>query len=751
MAGTVFLGIVLFVANLDASGNLSASYQRFYDDIDMADVWATGGDVDALAIQVSAEPAATVDVRRRADVAARIAGRELVVSMLGTAEDGVDDVNRRFVTDGRDVTATDADSAVLETHAAEHFGIVPGDSIELWDGDRWRPVEVVGIAASGEYLFPARSHAEVFTVPDEFGVVFVPDALAGSIAPDATRQLMARVEGRDVALTSRLLDLAVANGAADVYGLDDQPSNLALQSDVKGFESMSYLFPVLFLGAAGMATFVLLSRLVRQERTQIGMLLADGVATRTILRHYATHAVVITLMGAVPGLLVGSLLGRWMTGLYTDFLGVPLAVTRSSMGTLAEGMLFAVVVGVIAGVAPARAAARIEPAEAMRPPTPTGVDGRVLLERVWPVTLPMTARVVARNLARNPRRVVTTAVGVVLSMVVLVTSMALNDTTNSVIDRQFDLIDRRDLTIHFDHHVATDDLDRLTADPRVARAEPAVEEPVVISHDGATSDNLLQVFVPGTAAHGFASDLPPDGLVVGSVARDALGVSLGDAVTVFVPGEPLAAETVVAGFVDEPIPSVSYLSLDSWVDVGGSAPTTAVVTLVDHDTHGAVRDELATREDIIAITDHRAMIETVRELLSVTLVFVALMVLFAVLMTIGLLYNAVTVALAERTNEMATLQANGMPRRWIRSTITAETVVVVVLGLLPGTLAGWWVAGRFLGQFDNESFNFRMVLNGSSLGLAAALVLGVAVVSQLPGLRRIDRLDLPAVVRERSV
>ena len=82
-----------------------------------------------------------------------------------------------------------------------------------------------------------------------------------------------------------------------------------------------------------------------------------------------------------------------------------------SLATMIEAVVFAVVVGVLAGALPARAAARIDPAEAMRPPTPTGVDSRALLERVWPVTMPMTARVGLRNMARNPRRVATTAVG----------------------------------------------------------------------------------------------------------------------------------------------------------------------------------------------------------------------------------------------------------------------------------------------------------------------------------------------------
>ena len=752
VAGTVFLGIVLFTANLDASRNLGASYRETYERLDTADVWATGGPVDELALTMASTAGVTaVETRTHADVPVRLDGREILARLIGGPDDGRIEVNRLFVSEGRDLRPGDAAVVVLEQHAADHFGLGPGDQIELWDGSTWLVVDIVGVAASGEYLFPARSRTEVFTVPDEFAVVFVPETLARSVAPDGPRQVVARVTDRDPEVVASLLARARSAGASEAYDLAGQPSNLALQADVEGFESLSYLFPVLFLGAAGMATFVLLSRLVRQERTQIGMLMADGLTRGTLLRHYMTHSVVVSLGGALPGVVVGIGLGRWMSSLYTDFLGIPITVMRVSATTVVAAMAFATVVGALAGWLPARAAARIEPAEAMRPPTPTGVDRSTLLERIWPTTLPLTVRAVLRNLGRNPRRVATTAIGVVLSLIVLVTSLALHDTTGAVLDRQFEDVDRRDLSVLLDHPVGESDLVALAAVPGVATAEPSLEVPVVVAAGGRRTEQLLQVFRTETVAHGFGQSLPASGIVLGSLARDELEVGEGDEVSISIPATGARVSETVAGFVDEPIPSVSYTSLDGWLALGGAAPSIAVLTLEDQDDHGRLRDVLAARDDVLAVTDHRAMVDTVRELLSLTIVFVGLMVLFAVLMTIGLLFNAVTVALAERTNEMATLQANGMPRRWIRTTVTAETVLVVALAVAPGLVLGWYVAGEFLGQFDNESFRFDLALSPWSLVLAVALVLVVAVVAEIPGLRRIDRMDLPAVVRERSV
>ncbi len=144
-----------------------------------------------------------------------------------------------------------------------------------------------------------------------------------------------------------------------------------------------------------------------------------------------------------------------------------------------------------------------------------GVDHEPLIERAMPLTLPMTSWVVARNLVRNPRRAVTTAVGVTLATVVLITSLALNDTTGSVIDRQFSQADKRDPTVRFDHPASAADLDRLRSFDSVATAGPSVEVPVVLAANGEQSEQSLQVFVAGTAAHGFAKPLPAAGLLLG--------------------------------------------------------------------------------------------------------------------------------------------------------------------------------------------------------------------------------------------
>ena len=139
-----------------------------------------------------------------------------------------------------------------------------------------------GRRASAEYLWPARSRQEVLTLPDDFGVLFVPPttaAGAGRARPQPGAG-PARRRRRPASVLDTLRQQARRHGATEVLTRAEQPSNAALREDLDGFSEMSVAFPLLFLALRRMATYVLLTRRVRRERDIIGMLLASGLRRR---------------------------------------------------------------------------------------------------------------------------------------------------------------------------------------------------------------------------------------------------------------------------------------------------------------------------------------------------------------------------------------------------------------------------------------------------------------------------------------
>ncbi|MGB6425493.1 MAG: ABC transporter permease, partial [Solirubrobacterales bacterium] len=119
-------------------------------------------------------------------------------------------------------------------------------------------------------------------------------------------------------------------------------------------------------------------------------------------------------------------------------------------------------------------------------------------------------------------------------------------------------------------------------------------------------------------------------------------------------------------------------------------------------------------------------------------------------MAFALMFNSMNSNISERSVEVATLRAAGMPYGTMARMITAENVLVTLLGIGPGLVAGYVVADVFLASFSSDQFSFDLEMRPSTLLLSAVAIVIVALLSQIPGLRAVRRIDVAEVVRERA-
>ena len=350
----------------------------------------------------------------------------------------------------------------------------PGTPSNCLDRPVGDTLDVSGSALSTEYFWPARSQREIMTTPENFGVVFVPAPDMPQLVAQPTDQLLVYARDRDQAsaLHVRATELARSRGMM-VMSRDEQPSYRALQDDVDSVGTFARLLPWVFLVAAVVGTYVLLSRLVGAQRAVIGTLLANGLPGRTMRTHYLTYGVAVGLAGAAVGLIGGYFLGGWFTTQYTQALGLPLRVTSLHPTSLIIGALVGTAAAALAAWAPARAASRMSPAEAMRISPPGTRGGVSVAERLLPPLRRMPARwrMTLRGITRNRRRTILTIAGVVISVCLVMVFAGLRDTVNSVIDRQYGGIELQDAQVITARGAADAVAAALRADPQVAAAE----------------------------------------------------------------------------------------------------------------------------------------------------------------------------------------------------------------------------------------------------------------------------------------
>jgi putative ABC transport system permease protein len=768
---TIALGVMLFAASYDAFLNLESSYNGTYERLGFADVTVTGADEAFPAAAAMIEGVATVEARRVADVPFRIGADVLHGRLIGMPVDHQPVINEIDMTAGAYLSSGTPNGLVAEEHLAEYFALAPGDRIEVLAGSRWTEGTVIGAAVSAEYLWPAESRQNFFPPPGTFGVAFVSEEILDAVPGTAVaEQTVIRYSpDADREATDAAVDIAAtAAGAADVLTQAEQPSNAGLKLDLQGFEQMAIMFPALFLLAAGMATFIILTRVVYAQRAQIGTLMASGVSRRLITRHYLSYGLILGLAGAVAGVVVGMLLGWAITGLYTDALGIPDTVTRFHWVTPIVGLLFGLAVGLLAALAPTRAASRLSPAEAMRGDTPTQ-DGRPsLAERLIPPLRRMPIRwlMVLRGVGRNRRRSLSTIIGVVLALTLVLASWGMIDTVANLLDRNFNEIAVEDSNAVLTVPVDDAAVEIVAATPGVQTAEAVVALAVSARGPDGSYASQLEAYQTDTAVHGFDTPdglVPSAGVLAGRALESEIGVSVGDAVVLSFPTLGTSLSTTVVGFVDEPLGTLIYMergalerglvAAEPSIPAGVlEDPSISVVKAVfENDAdRAAVIDQIESLEITAAVIDSRGLYDMFQDFLGFFYAFVGIMLAFGAVMAFALIFNTISVNVAERKGEYATMRANGLSQQRLASLITGENLLLTALGIIPGLIVGYVVASVFMRSYSSDMFTFQLDMNWTTLLFSALAMLLVALLSVIPAIRTIRHLDIASVVRERS-
>ena len=758
IGATVMLGVLLFVASYDSFRNVQASYDRTYDRTHFADLTVTGGDSDTIAAAVhDAAGVERIATRTQADRPMAIGATKLVGRVVGMPTANGRGINEIDLIAGRLPDPARPDEVVVERHTADTFDLAAGKQIRVFDDTAWRDVTVSGVVQSPEYLWPARNRQDLLGDPHAFAVVFAPESLARTLSARTTPN-QALVEMAGSATQSdrdRVTSLLRSAGAMNIEDRGDQPSNAALRQNFNGFRVMAVGFPAMFLSAAAIAEYLLLTRLIYTERPIIGTLLALGARRHAVVRHYVWYGGVVATVAALAGVLIGGVATSLYTKAYASLLKLPDTVIVHRIPTAAIGFALGLATGVIAGLIPAIAAARIAPAEAMRG------DG-VRPIRIGPVTrasarwtlIPVVFRMALRSLTRSRRRTVATMVGGVLALVLILASTNMLTSVRAMVDTEFDQVQRQDATVLV--APGANDVDaQLQSLPGVAVVEPAAIARVTVVVNGHPYPTSLTGLEPATVMHGFRNpdgvfrSLPAGGVLAGAALANKLGVRVGDDLTV-VPSTGPARSIHLAGLVDEPLGTALYSTNATARSITNAESNGYLLRFGNGADRDRVRATASGFSGVVAYTDNRAVENQLRSYLVIFWVFAGATLVLGALLAFTVIYVTMTINLAERTGELATLRATGAPIRRLTATVAIENIAVTLLAVPIGLAAGVGAGWLFLRSFNNDLFSLHLSVGASALTLAAIAVTAAAAVSQLPAARLIKRIDVAKVVRERS-
>ncbi|HEY5676545.1 MAG TPA: ABC transporter permease, partial [Myxococcales bacterium] len=514
-----------------------------------------------------------------------------------------------------------------------------------------------------------------------------------------------------------------------------------------------------FLGVATFLIHMVLSRLITLQRADIATLKAVGYSNAELRRHYAGLVAIVLLPGSLLGVVGGWGLGRVVLGLYATVFRFPDLRFQMTGSLVAAAVLVSACGALLGALWAVRAAVRLPPAEAMRPPAPA-VYHRTLLERLRLQGLAgPTGMMTLREVERRPVRTLLSSVGIAGALALVVLGRFGIDSFDSYLEGSLRREQRQDLAVSFARPVSPRAAREIAAIPGVRKVEGIRAMPVRL-HAGHRSRDTVLLGLPAGATlrtlverSGRPVEVPDDGILVTSKLGEVLGLRIGDRPELEIrEGSRPVARPAVAGFIDESVGLQIYAREEVVARLEGDLGALGAVNVtVDPLRVDGILERLRRSPHVIDVSDLGADVQRMRDMqASMMDIWTTISVFLGAMVIFGVVYNNARIALATRSRELASLRVLGFSRREISSiligTLTIEVAIAIPIGLLLGR--GW--ARLFMQSVDQEMFRWAVYIAPTTYLLATAVGVAAAAASALWVRRSLDRLDLIGVLKTRE-
>lgn len=762
----VACGVMAQVSMKSAYISLQTAQANYYNDYRFADVFAhLKRAPEGLAEEIRALPGvAQVRTRVVVDVTLDVPGlaEPAAGRLVSIPEKQAAMLNDLYLRRGRYIEAGNPDEVLLSEVFAQANRLEVGDKLGAILNGRWRELTVVGIALSPEYIYEV-GQGMLFPDNKRFGVLWMGrEALASAFSMRGAFNdvSLTLARGADQAeIISRLDQMLQRYGGFSAYARPDQLSTRFLNDELGEIEISATYIPAIFLAVAVFLIYIVLSRLVVMQRTQIGLLKAFGYSNFSVGLHYLKLAIVIVLSGLLPGLLLGVYLGEKVTNLYREFFhfpSLPLVLSTEVIAWAALVSLLAACAGAIAAV---RRVSALVSAEAMRPEAPANFHAGLMENSGLLRWLPTSLRMIIRNLARKPWKALLSVLGIGLAVGMMLVARFIFDAVDHMMLVQFDKVQRDDITVLLHEPRSPAAIYDIRKLPGVLNAEPFRMVPVRLRHAHRSKQiELIGLQTGGELRQIVDSRLqtiavPQDGLLLTRKIGVMLGINAGDTLTVEVlDGARQVREISVADLSDEFIGIGAYMDADALARLLREDHLVSGAYLkIDPQFSDQLYAQLKRMPAVSGVAIRSAMINSVKDIINRTFSTVSVIeMLFAAILIGGMVYNSVRIALSERGNELASLRVLGFTQREVVVLLLGEQALLTLCAIPLGLLIGYGMCAALVPAFDRELFRLPLVFSAQTFIYPVVATLISAMLSAWLVARRIRNLDLIAVLKTRE-
>lgn len=534
------------------------------------------------------------------------------------------------------------------------------------------------------------------------------------------------------------------------------------ENDISIVEGVAKIFPVFFFLIAALVCSTTMTRMVDDERTQIGTLRALGYTQGAILAKYAIYSGSAAGLGAIVGYLAG--VRSFTTSIWTAYnmlYGFSELIIVDNIWLLLISLLVALICSVGTTYAACRLELKHAPAELIRPKAPPA-GKRILLERVtllWK-HLKFLHKVSARNVFRFKKRMIMMILGISGCTALVVTGFGVKDSVTNIVNVQYDEILQYDLSATYSKELTFDILEEIKEEfgSEIETAASVMETSAEAPFEGGSKSVTLLVSDPQAALgdpvtdsinfhqekDGSAVELPGDGeILIDNRLAGELSLEVGDTITLKV-GDQEKPPLTVAGIFENYVYFYAYVNSATYEEYFGEAyePKTLYLSLQKEADPYRISSYLSDMKDaagVNVIADMRIRVQNIMQSMNF---IIALVIGSAAALAFIVLFNLGNINISERVREIATLKVLGFYPRESGAYVFRESMVLSVMGIVVGLPLGVLLHTFVMSQLKVDMVSFHVQILPLSYVYSVVAVIGFTVCVDLIMRRKIERIDM---------
>lgn len=766
IALVIGLGVLMLVMMDGLVNSLSETKRAYYERYRLADVFAPVKRAPKDVLTSIADLPGVAAVEGRVNGAALIDLPGVAVPVRARAislpEFEPPRLNDVYLTEGRRLDPAKRDEILLLDGFAKAHQLGQGDKLAATMNGRSRVFTIVGLVQAPEFLYSA---APGEMVPDDarFAVIWMSEkALAAAFDVDGAFNEALVALTRTASLNEVLAEIDALldpYGGVGAYGLEDHFSNRFISEEISGLIASRQVIPPIFLAVAAFLLYIVISRMIAAEREQIGLLKAFGYTSFEVGLHYFKFIMVVAVVGAALGCLGGVLSGRELGKVYQLYYKFPFLVFRVDPAAFVIGVMVSITTASAGGLVVLRNIFALAPAVAMHPPAPPDYSRAARFSATLERLLDQPSRMVLRRLMRQPLRSSAAALGIGAGMALSVAMLTLMSAFDVMLDLNFTVMDRSDVTVTFAEPLADKTRLEIMRMDGVIEAEPVRHVAAVLRHglysyrgglsglhetarlNRAVDADSKQIFMRG------------DGIILSRVLADILNIKPGDDLEVEVKeGRRPHIMLPVIGVADSLLGAPAYMEMEALnralKEPGG---VSGLYLRVDALKADAIYHKLKNMPVVAGVALRGETRAAMKELMdSGAGAMRYIITLIAGIITFGIVYNSARIAYAERSRDLASLRVMGFTKGEASFVLLGELAVISLAALPIGFVLGYYLSFLISAGFSTDIYQIPTIVSPVAYGQAAVAVLVAAAFSGLLVAADMARIDLVTALKTRE-